>query len=307
MLITQNKQVICLFASLLALAGCGGDDGSPVSTSTTGATTSGTSLQDTTAGAMGSAGLQPLVLAALTDQHGFIQKGEGVFAGDYIGKLDSNGNSAGWDGAVTAGIAPGGTIGYYQDVVLSNSTQKIEENGWIAGNKDNPTGVGNFFRYVLLKKPAATFANSYMGVYANAPKQGFVDVSTYSSIKFKLWGPAEMYQQGNFSPAVEVVLTGPKMTGCTATGSGGTEITKTLTANLKIGAGSSYTMSLAGWSVKGICGADTAATAVQAVLSKLSRFVVNVPGSSFNFTNPIGADPTIYPTGVNLGPIALIK
>jgi hypothetical protein len=312
-------QVICLITGIFLLASCGGGGGStgtatPPATEVKVVTSEPvvtpvvvTPVQPVTGTAMGAGGLQTIALAAATDQHGFIQKGEGVFAGDYIGKLDSLGNSAGWDGAVTAGIASGGAIGYYQDDLLGTSTQTFEQNGWVAGNKDNAGGVGNFFRYVLLKKPAATYANSYMGVYANATNNGYVDVSTYSSIKFKLWGPAEMYQQPNLSPVVELILTGPKVAGCTATGSGGTEITKNLTANLKIGAASGYTVSLAGWTVKGVCGTDTSATAVQAVLSKLSRFVANIPSSSFNFTNATGSDPSLFPTGVNLGPIALIK
>lgn len=259
---------------------------------------------------MGSAGPQTLPLAASGDQHGFIATGDGVFAGDYIGKLDANGNHAGWENASTNGIAKNGNIGYFQDALLSGTSSQIVEtggNGWVTGNIDNPGGVGNFFRYFILRAPASTFANSYMGLYVNAPNNGTVDVSTYGNIKFKLWGPAEMYQNGNFNPTVQVILVGPKVEGCTATGSGGTEITKNLLANQKIGAGSSYTMSLAGWTVNGVCGADTNATAVNTVLSKLARVVVNVPGSSFNFTNAAPGDATIYATGVNLGPIAFTK
>jgi hypothetical protein len=104
-----------------------------------------------------------------------------------------------------------------------------------------------------------------------------------------------------------MILAGPKVAGCTTTNSGGTEITKNLVANQKIGAGSSYTMSLAGWTVKGVCGTDTNATAISTVLSKLARVAVSVPGSSFNFTNSAPGDTTIFATGVNLGPIAFIK
>ena len=258
---------------------------------------------------MGSGGPQALPLAVSNDQHAFIFTGDGVFAGDYIGKLDANGNHAGWDNASTNGIAKNGNIGYFQDALLSGASSQIVEtggNGWVTGNIDNPGGVGGFFRYFILRAPAATFANSYMGLYANAPNNGTVDVSTYGNIKFKLWGPAEMYQL-SFSPTVQVILTGPKVAGCTATGSGGTEIIKNLVANQKIGAGSSYTMSLAGWTVNGVCGTDTNATAVNTVLSKLARVVVNVPGTSFNFTHAAPGDSTIFATGVNLGPIAFTK
>lgn len=258
---------------------------------------------------MGSGGPQELPLAVSNDQHAFIFTGDGVFAGDYIGKLDANGNHAGWENASTNGIAKNGNIGYFQDALLSGASTQIVEtggNGWVTGNIDNPGGVGNFFRYFILRAPAATFANSYMGLYANAPNNGTVDVSTYGNIKFKLWGPAEMYQL-SFSPTVQVILTGPKVAGCTATGSGGTEIIKNLVASQKIGAGSSYTMSLAGWTVNGVCGTDTNATAVNTVLSKLARVVVNVPGTSFNFTHAAPGDATIYATGLNLGPIAFTK
>ena len=257
---------------------------------------------------MGSGGAQTLPLATANDQHGFIAIGDGVFAGDYIGKLDANNLHAGWDNASSNGIAKNGNIGYFQAPELSGASSQIaEQNGWVTGNIDNPGGVGGFFRYFLLRKPEATFANSYMGLYVNAPNNGTVDVSTYGNLRFKLWGPAEMYQNANFNPVLQIILAGPKVAGCNATGSGGTEITKNLTANQKIGAGSSYTMSLAGWTVNGVCGTDTNATAVNTVLSKLARVVINVPGSSFNFTNATGGDPTLYATGVNLGPVAFTK
>ena len=143
-----------------------------------------------------------------------------------------------------------------------------------------------------------------LGLFANAPNNGTVDVSSYGSIKFRLWGPAEMYQDNSFSPTLEMKLTGPKITGCTATGSGATEIKKTFVANQKIGAASTYTLSLAGWTVVGACGTDTTGTAVASVLSKLAQVVVTVPGTSFNFTHAnVGGTQTTFTTGLNLGPI----
>jgi hypothetical protein len=237
------------------------------------------------------------------DSLGFAGTGDALFAGDYVGALDSNNNRAGWSGAVTRGAAANGNIGFFQDTGLSTSTQKMEENGWIVGSLDNPGGVPNFFRFFILRGPAATFASSYMGLYANAPGNGTVNVSSYGFLKFRAWGPAEMYQQGNFNPELEVTLTGAKVEGCTATGSGGTEIKKAFTANQKIGAASTYKLPLAAWTVVGVCGSDTPATAVASVLGALARVVVTVPGTSFNFTN-INSDNTTYTTGLNLGPIA---
>ena len=100
-----------------------------------------------------------------------------------------------------------------------------------------------------------------------------------------------------------MIFAGPKVVGCTTTGSGGTEISKTFVANQKIGAGTNYKIPLAAWTVKGVCGTDTAATAAASVLSKLARIVFNVPASSFNFTNANpGATPS-YSSGINIGPI----
>ena len=42
-------------------------------------------------------------------------------------------------------------------------------------------------------------------------------------------------------------------------------------------------------------------------ISKLARVVVNVPGTSFNFTHAAPGDATIYATGLNLGPIASLS
>jgi hypothetical protein len=254
---------------------------------------------------MGCAGAVTIPVATVNDVFGFIQVGDGIFAQDYVGALEGNGNHGAWAGATTIGAASGGSIGYYNDPLMSNSAQKIDEGGWVSGTIDNPGGVPSFFRYFVFTAPGSTFAASYMGLYANSPTNGTVDVSGYASIKLKLWGPAEMYQVPGFDPVIEIVLAGPKVAGCAATGSGGTEISRTFTANQKIGAGSSYKLSLAGWTVKGLCGTDTSGTAVASVLGHLARVAVTVPASSFNFTNAnAGGPPTTYATGVNLGPVA---
>ena len=255
--------------------------------------------------AAGSAGTVTLPLLTAAYLGDFGASGNGVFAADYVGGIDTNGNHATWGTAVTSGLASNGNIGYFQDPAISPSSQKIDENGWIAGLIDNAGGVPSLFRYVVLTKPASTFSSSYMGLFVNAPNNGTVNVSSYGSIKFRLWGPAEMYQQSNLSPTLELKLTGPKITGCTATGSGATEIKKTFVADQKIGAASTYKLSLAGWTVGGLCGTDTTlsnANVIASVLANLAQVVVTVPGSSFNFTNPASVA-TQYPTGVNLGPI----
>ncbi len=252
---------------------------------------------------MGSGGAVTIPVASASDKFGFILSGDAVFAGDYVGPIDSNGNHAKFDGATTTGAASGGAIGYFNDTTLSTSAQKIEEGGWVSGSIDQQ-GVPNFFRYFVLTAPASTFASSYMGLFANAPSNGTVNVSSYASLKMLLWGPAGMYEQGNFNPTLEVVLAGPKIAGCTATGSGGTELSQALVANKKIGAASAYKMALSGFTVKGVCGTDTNATAVASVLSKLARVAITVPATSFNFTNAnAGGSQVTYSTGVNIGPI----
>jgi hypothetical protein len=252
---------------------------------------------------MGSGGPVTIPVATASDAFGFILTNDAIFAGDYIGPIDANGKRAMLAGATTTGAASNGNIGFYNDNLLSTSSQKLEEGGWVVGSIDNPGGVPNFFRYFVLNGPGSTFSSSFMGLFVNAPNNGTVNVSTYGNVKFKLWGPAEMYQQSNLNPTVEMIFAGPKVAGCTTTGSGGTEISKTFVANQKIGAGSSYKIPLAAWTVKGVCGSDTTATAVASVLSKLARVVFNVPASSFNFVNANpGATPS-YSSGINLGPI----
>jgi hypothetical protein len=61
---------------------------------------------------------------------------------------------------------------------------------------------------------------------------------------------------------------------------------------------------LAGWTLVTGCGGDASAADV---LKHVARVVVNVPGTSFNFTNPngtAGVDATAYLTGVNIGAIS---
>jgi hypothetical protein len=256
--------------------------------------------------AAGSAG--PVTLPLLTASYlgDFGSAGNGVFAGDYVGGVDANGNHATWPTAVTKGLASNGNIGYYQAASLSTSPQKLEENGWVAGLTDNAGGVPSLFRFFILTAPATTFTNAYMGLFANAPNNGTVDVSSYGSIKFRAWGPAEMYQDPAFSPTLVISLQGPKVNGCATTDSGATEIYKSFVANQKIGAASTYSLSLAAgsWTIRGVCGADTNATAVASVLGKLATVAVTVPGTSFNFTHAnAGGAVTTYATGLNLGPI----
>jgi hypothetical protein len=251
---------------------------------------------------MGSAGPMTIPVASAGDKFGFILTGDAIFASDYIGPVDNIGNHALFAGATTTGTPSGGAIGYFNDPAMSTSSQKIEESGWVAGSIDQQ-GVPNFLRIFVFTGPGSTFASSYMGLFANAPGNGTVDVSSYASIKFLLWGPAAMYEQGNFNPNIEVTLAGPKVAGCVATGSGGTEITQTFSANKNIGAASVYKLAMSGFTVKGLCGTDTNSNAVANVKAKLARVVLNVPGSSFNFTNANTGTPVTYSTGVNVGPI----
>jgi len=258
---------------------------------------------------MGSGGPQTLTIAngdVKTGDGGntMFVAGEGLFSVNVVGSAEATppNNLAAWPNAKTANFASitgisGGGIGYFQDDVnLSNSSQKVDEGGWVAGTAISPNGVPNFFRYFVLKGPVSNAA--YMGLYANAPNNGTVNVSGFSKIKLKVWGPAPMFERTNFNPVLEITLTGPKVAGCT-TGSGGSEITQNLTANLKNGAGGAYTLPLSGFTVKGLCGTDSGAASV---LAKMARVTVTVPGTSFNYTN-LNSDGITYSTGVNLGPI----
>jgi hypothetical protein len=258
---------------------------------------------------MGSGGPQTLTIATGDVKTGdggntMFVSGEGLFSVNYVGSAEAAppNNLAAWPNAKTANFASitgisGGDIGYFQDDVnLSNSSQKVDEGGWVAGTAISPNGVPNFFRYFVLKGPVSNAA--YMGLYANAPNNGTVNVSGFSKIKLKVWGPAPMFERTNFNPVLEITLTGPKVAGCT-TGSGGSEITQNLTANLKNGAGGAYTLPLSGFTVKGLCGTDSGAASV---LAKMARVTVTVPGTSFNYTN-LNSDGITYSTGVNLGPI----
>lgn len=253
---------------------------------------------------MGSAGPVTIPIATSGDTTGSIVTGDAVFAGDYLGTLDAIGNLASFTGATSTGVASNGNIGYFNDPAMSTSLQKTEEQGWVVGSSLDPNGVHNFFRSFNFTGTGAAFANAYMGLFVNAPSNGTVNVAPFMNIKLKVWGPATMFERAGFDPVVEVILTGAKVAGC-GTGSGGTEISRMFTASQKIGAGSSYKLPLAsGWTVKGTCGTDTNATAVASVLAALARVVVNVPGTSFNFTNANTGSPVTYSTGVNLGPIA---
>ncbi len=256
---------------------------------------------------MGAGGPQTLTIATGDVKTGdggntMFVAGEGLFSVNFLGSAEAFApfNLAAWPNARTANLGgitgiSGGSIGYFQDDVnLSNSSQKVDELGWVTGTTLAPLGVPNFFRVFVLKGRVSDSA--YMGLFVNAPNNGTVNVSSFGKLKIKVWGPGPMFERANFNPVLEVTLTGPKVAGCT-TGSGGSEITQNLTANQKNGAGGFYTMPLSGFTVKGLCGADSGAANV---LTKVARVVVTVPGTSFNYTN---LDSGNYATGINLGPV----
>jgi hypothetical protein len=256
---------------------------------------------------MGSGGAVTIPVATAPDSIGFYATGDAIFASDYVGTAETGTtNKAAFAGATTKGLASNGNIGFFNDPAMDTSSQKVEVGGWVSGSDQDAPGIHNFFRYYVFTGTATAFASSYMGLYVNAPNNGTVDVSTYANLKLKVWGPdPQFFNSPHLNPVLELVMTGPKVGSCN-TGSGGTEISKNLTANQYLGAGSNYTIPLTGWTVKGTCGSDTPSTAVAAVLSHLARVVVTLPGSSFNFTNGSGS-PIAYATGINLGPIGFSK
>jgi hypothetical protein len=256
--------------------------------------------------AMGSAGPQAMPVEVTNDLHDFISAGDAVFSSDYIGTLDGNNRHAAWANASTRGVAQNGNIGFFQDPLLDiGSSQIVTSTGWVSGRIDGPASVPNFFRVFVFKKPAATFAASYMGLYVNAPNNGTVNAIGFDRIKFKLWGPAEMYQK-TLSPVIQIILSGPKVQGC-QTLSEGTELIQDFTADQKFGAGSKYMLSLSNFRVNGLCGNDTQQTALVNVLSQLARVSVKVNGNNFNFQEPLPNDTSQFATGINFGGIAFTQ
>lgn len=252
---------------------------------------------------MGSGGAQSMPREVTNDLHDFISAGDAVFAADYIGTLDGNNRHASWVNASSRGVAKNGNIGFFQDALLDGPNAQITTTtGWVSGRIDGPASVPNFFRVFVFKKPDSAFSNSYMGMYVNAPNNGHIDASSFGGIKFKLWGPAEMYQK-SFSPNLQMILSGPRIQGCT-TLSGGTELIQDFSANQKLGAGSTYQLALSNFTVNGLCGNDTNQTAITNVLSQLARVAVKVSGDNFNFQEPLPSDSSQFATGINFGGVA---
>ena len=218
---------------------------------------------------MGSGGPQTLTIAT-----GDVKTGDGgntmfvagrrAVCGELRGQRRANATKqlAAWPGAKTANFGSitgisGGDIGYFQDdAYLSNSAQKLEESGWVAGTALAPAWRAQLLPLLHLER-AASSANSYMGLYANAPNNGTVDVSTSARSSSRCGARRQMYQNGQLQP--DPGNEADRAEGCrlSATGSGATEIKKTLAADQKIGAGSTYKFPLAGWTVIGVCGTDS--------------------------------------------------
>ena len=208
----------------------------------------------------------------------------GIYADDYVGALPATSKSA-----------QGGDVGFFFDPRFVLGTTATYDFGGVVGAAQDPQGVHNFFYGLGLNAPAIT--DAFFGGFVNAPGNGTVNVATFTNIRLRFWGPAELFEQ-SFTPAIQVVLAGPTVGGC-GSNSGRSEIQTIINAAQKIGAGSLYTLPLNGFTLKFACSGETT---VAQVLANIAQVNISLIGANIQYVikDPNG---TAYPNGLNIGPI----
>jgi hypothetical protein len=205
----------------------------------------------------------------------------GGFALDFLGDLFTP----------TAKTSAGGDFGFFFDPRLT-AAQAYDYAG-VAGAAQDPGGVHNFYYGKGLNGPAIT--DAYMGAFVKAPNNGTVDVSTFTNLKLRVWGPDQLFQAGTF-PALTVVLQGPPVAGC-GSNSGASEISRTFNTVTQ-GAASEYTLPLSSFTMKFSCNGQTIAQ----VLQSIAQFNILLEGTNIQYVN--NQPGNAYGNGLNIGPIS---
>lgn len=204
----------------------------------------------------------------------------GDFAVDYVGDLFT----------ANAKTSSGGDFGFFFDPRLT-AAQSYDYAG-VAGAAQDPGGVHNFYYGKGLTGMPIT--DAYLGAFVKAPNNGTVDVSTFTNLKLRVWGPDQLFRAGTF-PALTVILQGPPVAGC-GSNSGATEISRTFNT-ITQGAASEYTLPLSSFSMKFSCNGQTIAQ----VLQSISQFNILLEGTNIQYVNNQPGD--AYGNGLNIGPI----
>jgi len=212
----------------------------------------------------------------------------GVFAADYRGSL----NPADGKPPLTTLC---GDIGFFYDPRLPATAQY--EFGGISNQVVNPGGINNFYFGFGLKLPAIT--DGYFGAYVNAPANGIANVSSFTNLRFTLWGPAELFEK-SFTPQIQVVMAGPAVAGC-GSNSGRSEIQAPLVTGQKIGAASNFVVPLSSFTLKFACSGETT---VAEVLAKVAQVNFSLIGTNIQYSVPDTSTPPAYSNGLNVGPIS---
>ncbi len=213
----------------------------------------------------------------------------GVFAADYRGSL----NPADGKPPLTTLC---GDIGFFHDPRFAVGTTALYDFGGISNQVVNPGGINNFYYGFGLKLPAIT--DGYFGAYVNAPANGIANVSSFTNLRFTLWGPAELFEK-SFTPQIQVVMAGPAVAGCSSN-SGRSEVQAPLVTAQKIGAASNYVVPLSSFTIKFACSGEST---VAQILAKVAQVNFTLVGTNIQYSVPDTSTPPAYSNGLNVGPI----
>jgi len=214
----------------------------------------------------------------------------GVFAADYRGSL----NPADGKPPLTTLC---GDIGFFFDPRFAVGTTAQFDFGGISNQVVNPGGINNFYYGFGLKLPAIT--DGYFGAFVNAPANGIANVSSFTNLRFTLWGPAELFER-SFTPQIQVVMAGPVVAGCSSN-SGRSEVQAPLVTAQKIGAASNYVVPLSSFTIKFACSGEST---VAQILAKVAQVNFSLVGANIQYSVPDTSTPPAYANGLNVGPIS---
>ncbi len=206
----------------------------------------------------------------------------GVFANDYVGDLFVNAKSV-----------QGGDVGVFFDPRLpAAAAAPGYEYAGVAGTAQDPGGVPNFYQGFGLR--GAPITDAYYGAFVKSPGNGTVDVSGYTNLKLRVWGPDQLFQASTF-PLLRVVLQTPPVAGCNSS-SGGSEVTASF-QTITQGAASEYTLPLSGFTVQVACSGETVAQ----ILANVAQLNILLEGTEIQYQNNQPGD--AFGNGLNVGPI----
>ena len=221
----------------------------------------------------------------------------------YIDDLNYAGVAAAGGGG--GGGGAGGLVALTNGVYASNykdtPTPWVSVEGGTAGRYiDDTAGAADWWSGLAAADATPSFYFGYgvksatkpwgFGAYVKAPGNGAANVAGYSNLRLAVWSNDEL---ANIRPTYTVILKGPVAAGCTPELQG--------SAKVAANGAQTYTLPLAGFTLKTACSFASAAAALAAGVAEIH---IQVLGANVQYVKSPADAPGFYANGLNLGPIS---